>query len=295
MHVQTTSPAPSSAGDGEKSVAVGELLSIDGVDALAFAQAQVMSDVAALADGGWQWSGWLNPKGRLVAFFALARISPTRLLAWLPAGGAEALRDRLQRFVFRSKVTLSAPAGVRAVGAWGDAPQAPGPDGPTACLRLPDQGDGPPRWLWLYADVAAPERSPDAPGLDRDWRLADLRLGLPYVAAGGGNSEQFVPAWLSLQRLAAFSVGKGCYPGQEIVARMHFLGQSKRAAARIEGSGEPPAPMARVLDGDGAGVGDVVWSQAGADGGWQALAVLAEGRTDAVAAVAGSGPARAAS
>jgi folate-binding protein YgfZ len=292
MHVHTMSPTTPTGQDGDAAIVVGELLSIAGSDALPFIQAQVMSDAAALADGGWQWSGWLNPKGRLVAFFALARISSTHLLAWLPAGGAEPLRERMQRFVFRSKVALTVPAGARALGSWGDTPP-PSPGTASACLQLPDPVSGAARRLWLFADGAdaAPECSPADAALERDWRLADLQLGLPYIAAGAANSEQFVPAWLSLQRLAAFSVAKGCYPGQEIVARMHFLGQGKRAAARIRGPGPPPAAMAPVVDDGGVELGQVVWSQAGADGGWQALAVLTLGRAEAVAAIGGAGPA----
>jgi folate-binding protein YgfZ len=298
MHVHTMSPAApaTSQQDGSGAIAVGELLSITGSDALPFVQAQVMSDAAALADGGWQWSGWLTPKGRLVAFFALVRVSASHWLAWLPAGGAEALRDRLQRFVFRSKVAVAAATGTPALGIWGDAVPQAGVDAASACLQLPDPGPGPSRRLWLFADPVdarpCPSHADDA--LERRWRLADLQLGLPYVAAGAANSEQFVPAWLSLQRLDAFSVRKGCYPGQEIVARMHFLGQGKRSALRIHGPGDPPPAMSRVLDGNGDGLGDVVWSVAAGDGRWQALAVVTEGRQAQVAAVAGVGPAEAA-
>ena len=67
-----------------------------------------MNNATALADSGWHWNGWLNAKGRLVAFFALVRADAQTLLLWLPAGGAAALASSLQRFVFRAKVRLDA-------------------------------------------------------------------------------------------------------------------------------------------------------------------------------------------
>src|SRR6476659_7643291 len=83
------------------------ILAVEGVDAARFAHAQFMSDVAALADGHWQWSGWLTPKGRVVALFALLRFDAQTLWLLLPDAGPRELREALQRFVFRSKVVLS--------------------------------------------------------------------------------------------------------------------------------------------------------------------------------------------
>lgn len=266
-------------------LAGAEVIGLTGPDALAFAQAQMMSDVAALGDGDWQWSGWLTPKGRLVAFFALYRRDAQSLIAWLPAGGAEALRERWQRYVFRSKVKIEVRGDWVAIGETDVA--APAGD---AIARIEiDGGDAPSRRV-----VLAASDSPLLAGVAHDtaalnaWRLRDLRLGVPYIAAGAANSEQFVPQWLSLERLGAYGLKKGCYPGQEIVARMHYLGQSKRAAFRLIGDGAAPPPMARVFDAGGAALGDVVWSEADG-GGWQALAVLAVDKADAVAAVEGGG------
>lgn len=262
-------------------------MALTGSDALAFAQAQVMSDVSTLGDGDWQWSGWLTPKGRLVAFFALYRRDAQSLIAWLPAGGAEALRERWQRYVFRSKVKIETHDDWRAVGQVGN---ADAPADAIARLPLVDQ-HGASRTIVIAAAGSPPsvQAGEDAQSLNA-WRLRDLRLGLPYIAAGGANSEQFVPQWLSLERLGAYGLKKGCYPGQEIVARMHYLGQSKRAAFRLSGAGSAPPPMARVLDAGGAAVGDVVWSEADGSG-WQALAVLAADKAGAVAAVEGHGAA----
>lgn len=246
------------------------VLELAGPDALAFAQAQLMNDVQALDDGAWQWNGWLNPKGRLVAFFACIRRDAQTLLLWLPAGGAGELATRLQRYVFRSKVQFE-PGRWQAVGSFGDPPQAAG----ALCLAMPPDDDGMPRHLLLVPGEA---QFPTDPGLAVRWQCADLRHGVPYIGPGLPDSEQFVPQWLSLERLQAFSLRKGCYPGQEIVARMHFLGQSKRAAFLLDGPGDPPPMMTRVRAGDGS-IGEIV-SSAPAREGWLALAALVSAQVE---------------
>lgn len=257
-----------------------QLLQLHGTDAAAFLHSQVMSDAAALADGQWQWSGWLTPKGRLVAFFALYRRTAGDWLLWLPDGGAQALREQMQRFVFRSKVTLQVREDLQVIGRFtGD-----GTDNTAGVAALPvipaasDAGtDDPPSARLVLADgreavIATGNDAVDPQTLAR-WQLADLAAGIPYIGADGPASGQFVPQWLSLQQLQAFSVKKGCYPGQEIVSRMHFLGQSKRAAFRLRGPGTPPPPLARVLSAEGRALGEIAWASANGDG-WLALAVL---------------------
>lgn len=292
-----------------------EVLELRGADALAFAHAQFMNDARALNDGQWQWSGWLTPKGRLVAFFAVVRPDAQTLLVWLPAGGAMTLADRLRRFVFRSKVSIDAAPGWKAFGAFAD-PATTNPSAPdnrlendslpveppatndatpsTLTVPFPVDPDTGPRWLVLQRAQPA-EPSPDGTAIDPDavarWQRADMMLGVPYIAADTANSEQFVPQWLSLERLNAFNLKKGCYPGQEIVARMHYLGQSKRAAYSLRGEGACPGPRAAVLDADGQPIGEVVWAQYDDPSGWLAQAVLTTDRSTRVASVEGSGPA----
>lgn len=234
-----------------------------------------MNDLRSLADGQGQWSGWLTPKGRLVAFFALIRLGPDNLLLWLPDGGATALRERLQRFVFRSNVKLDVRDDLAAVGCLTDDPANINAQSALARFRI--AAEATPDRILMITDTGT--ATPLDEALEARWRLADLALGLPYIAAGADNSEQFVPQWLSLDRLDAFSVKKGCYPGQEIVARMHFLGQSKRASHRLAGSGLPPPAMARVVTSDGGNAGEIVWATA-AEGGWVALAVLSGDHAD---------------
>ena len=77
------------------------VVALDGPDATAFAQAQFINDVAALSPGHWQWNGWLTPKGRVIAVFALLKLAEDRILLLLPDTDAGELAAQLQRFVFR--------------------------------------------------------------------------------------------------------------------------------------------------------------------------------------------------
>ncbi|MFI4958920.1 MAG: folate-binding protein, partial [Lysobacterales bacterium] len=85
-----------------------ETLLIDGPDAMAFAHAQFSSNVNSLATGQWQFSAWLDPQGRVRALFHLARLADDRYLVLLRGGGAAAMVEALRRFVFRSKLNLTA-------------------------------------------------------------------------------------------------------------------------------------------------------------------------------------------
>lgn len=221
------------------------VIRLSGPDAEAFAQAQFMNDVAALAPGAWQWSGWLDAKGRIRALFALLRHAPGELLLLLMDTPAAPLCDELRRFVFRSKVRVVDEASL-GVFATFDA-MAPASDGaPCVDFTTPAQ----PRHALV---LPRGEAQPDAMA-SRRWRDLDLAHGVPRVAFGSGLP--WTPHMLSLDRLKAFSVRKGCYPGQEIVARTHFLGQSKRQLWWLSGEGLKPGLA--VLDAEGQRVGEIL-------------------------------------
>lgn len=253
-----------------------ELLAITGPDASTFAQAQFTNDVDALADGQWHWNGWLDAKGRLQALFGLLREDDQRLLAWLPAGGAGTLAMALSRFRFRSKVQIQPDPARSLVAVRGEASPGPG------VLPLPADAQLGPRHLRLVASTVAPG---DRVAVDA-WHAADLRMGLPWLHPGGPASGRFVPQWLGLERLPALSLRKGCYPGQEIVARIHYLGQSKRTGHLLAGTGTPPVAGGRVLSVEDADLGEVADAVAvGQD--WLALAALQAAAVAQVYQVAG--------
>jgi len=251
------------------------VLALHGADAVKFAHAQCMSDVAGLVPGHWQWSGWLTPKGRLIALFALAKFDEQTLWLVLPDADAAGLAAQLRRFVFRSKLTIDVRDDLVVAGAFtapSEARNARLAGDPEHGVEL-DMGaaDGP-RCLRI-ANVPVAD-DPDA--LAR-WSRFDLMHGLPRLSAD--QTEQWTPQMLALERLRAFSVKKGCYPGQEIVARTHFLGQAKRGLALLEADA-PLKPGTEVDDG-GKTLGPIVSAVSGRDN-TLALAVLPHERPTGV-------------
>ncbi len=254
---------PQAASEQEFRLPGHDVLAITGRDAVAFGQAQFMNDVAALGDGQWHWNGWLTPKGRVIALFALLRHDAETLWLLLPDAGASELATKLQRFVFRSKVRLEPRDDLHAIGCFAAPVIASGStiaqvDG---AFELDVGGDGGSRCL----RIAPTEAAPDA-ALAARWRGFDLQHGLPRLR--DAQVEAWTPQQLSLDRLRAFSVKKGCYPGQEIVARTHFLGQVKRGLALLHAGGS--IEEGTSVDAEGRNIGSVICVQ-----GDTALAVIA--------------------
>lgn len=241
------------------------LIALSGRDALAFAHAQTMNDVAALADGEWHWNGWLTPKGRVIALFALLRLDTDTVWLVLSDADADAFVAQLRRFVFRSKVTIVIRDDMRVSGRLQASDLASGnhfvrdfstgnaveTGSQTIELDMSGElgGDHPGRSLRMGPAVETPLDSIDMEQSDLKksgpelWRRADLEHGWPRLDAS--QTEQWTPQQLSLERLRAYSVKKGCYPGQEIVARTHFLGQAKRGLVLVR-SASPLASGAEL-------------------------------------------------
>ena len=242
-----------------------QVLVLEGPDASAFAQAQFANDVLALPVGHWQWNAWLTPKGRVIAVFALLKPEDERLLLVMPDADAAELATQLQRFVFRRKLKVTADAGWQVAGSFN-------PPASAQTTRIGAEADSleldygsSPRNLQLVPATTALALDTDAIAL---WRVQDLQHGLPRLSAA--QREQWTAQQLSLERLPAFSVKKGCYPGQEIVARTHFLGKAKRAATVLQV--DPGVlPGSEVLQA-GQAIGTIVAVAAGSPS--LALAVL---------------------
>jgi len=249
-----------------------ELLALSGTDAAAFAHAQFTNDVNSLALGTWQWNAWLDAQGRTRAFFALLRTAPTELLAWLPLGGAAAMRDTLSRYVLRAAVKLEARNWTLHADAADELTDAP------ADRRFATLGEDlvlglhgtSPRFARLSSTAVA---AFDTDALTR-WRRADIAAGLPLLAPE--LAGEFVPQALDLERVSAIRFDKGCYPGQEIAARLHFRGGNKRHLRPVRIEGAAPPSGTPVHDAEGTDVGRILYSAQAADATSIALAIVNE-------------------
>ena len=197
---------------------------------VSFRAGPVHGDVAALAPGRWQWNGWLTPKGRTIALFALLKLDEADLRLLLADAAPEGFAEALSRFVFRSKLRIGYETGLHVAGGF-HAPRSAHASafariGGDEGIELDLGGDGGARTLRVGAEPGAQDADVAA-----RWKAFDLAHGLPRLDPA--QSGQWTPQQLSLERLHAYSVKKGCYPGQEIVARTHFLGQAKRGLFRL--------------------------------------------------------------
>lgn len=266
-----------------------QLLEISGADAVAFAHAQFSNDVNALAVGHWQWNAWLSAQGRVRFFFMLWRDAEDCLHLLLRGGDAEAMRAALARFMFRAKISLRVIVDAQACGCDETEAQAalgalPGNDtlarrsGSTG-LRLPGSNR---RCLLLSAPGAASIAAASSDEALECWRLDDIRAGLPELAPA--LEDQLLPQWLGLERLGTINVRKGCYPGQEVMARLHFKGGNKRGLYRIQLRCEVlPAPGTPLL---------ATTNPMPADSGMLVMAAWSGvGRAEALAVLAGAAPA----
>lgn len=266
------------------------LLRVGGDDAGDFLQNQLTVDLRSLGADRSMLAGYCNPKGRLLCIFRITR-EETGWVLQLPSGLREATMERLRRYVLRAKVELSVDTRV-GIGVCGKtvargleriAVELPVGDGGVAhsgestITRL--SGDGRPRFqivgpvdscVSLWEKLG---RHATAVG-SWTWARLDILAGTPTLSAS--TCETFIPQMVNLDLLGGVSFRKGCYPGQEIVARMHYLGKLKQRMARFRVDAEDrPLPGDRVYTrGNGAPTGTVVDAQPGPGSGWDLLAVV---------------------
>lgn len=264
------------------------LLEVSGADAEQFLQGQFTNDVRQVTPGHCQLSAWCTHKGRvIVSFYLLAHESAYYLL--LPHEQLPAVQKRLQMFVLRSQVQLrdaSADKVCFAVaGDDGGLSKHSGqelPDAPysgvyqdgVSLFRFP----GTARFLVFAAQDKAGSLwtalRAEARAVSFDsWQLLDILAGIPLV--GAASAEAFVPQMLNFQALGGVNFKKGCYTGQEVVARSQYLGKIKRSLyiAHLE---TDPAPQEgeALFTPEGEEAGKIVNTQPHPEGGYVLLAVL---------------------
>jgi hypothetical protein len=266
------------------------LLQISGADALVFLQGQVTNDVKQLNGQIAHHSGYCNPKGRLLALF-LAFAHKDHIHLQLPKELIAPIAKRLKMYVMRSKVEIEDVSdsiikiglnGAKAIELLNPLfSQIPQNDYELvtlekgALIKLP--GNQPRFEIFtdianasaIWNSLAQHTKIADA----AYWELLEIQAGIPEVYAK--TQEEFVPQMLNLDLLNGINFKKGCYTGQEIVARTHYLGTVKRRTqlAHIDGATQPKAGD-DVLNSSGDIIGKVVRCSPSYNGGYDLLAEL---------------------
>lgn len=254
------------------------LITVSGEDAASFLHTQLTNDVQNLGVAQARLAGYCSPKGRLQATFLMWK-SGDSIFLQLPRELQAALQKRLQMFVMRAKAKLADANATHAIlGFAGDAagtalaPWFPAlPDAPYgkidnqhgSLIRVAD-ADGAPRYQWITSPETAiaawPLLSASLPALAAQaWRLSEIQAGIPQITLA--TQEQFVPQMINFEVVGGVNFKKGCYPGQEIVARSQYLGKLKRravlasvaatgiaAATEVFSSNDPDQPCGMIVN-----------------------------------------------
>ena len=258
-----------------------------------FLQGQFTNDISQVTENLSQLSSYCTPKGRMLANFRIFKRGET-LYLMLPYPLLEPVLNRLRMFIMRSKVTLEDAS---------DALMQFGFSGPQAeeqlktitgsipcdindCIqydnysiirthgtepRFEIYGDlNAMRQLWQSLDVDA------TPVGAHIWELLNIRAGIPVIVPE--TVEAFVPQMANMSLIGGINFKKGCYTGQEIVARMHYLGKLKKRMYRISvDTKEAPKAGDKIFAENstaGTGTGTIVSAELNADGVYEALAVI---------------------
>lgn len=274
------------------------LIAASGPEARGFLQSQLSNDAKLISASQGQLSGYCSPKGRLLAVFTVIQLADDDFALILPAALTTSTLKRLKMFVLRSKLVLrDASSELPALGLIGERASAaldrlgfsvPATDYGTArhegCWLLRRPGPVPRFELRGSSERLSALKAalPLPTATATDWALAELLAGIPQVTAE--TVEHFVPQTIDLDRAGGVSFTKGCYPGQEIVARVHYLGRVKQRLhlAGCDSHAPPGAPVFTSEPGSQA-IGELMATAPLATGGYGlsfALQLDQAGRSD---------------
>ncbi len=267
------------------------LIECSGEDAQSFLHGQLSNDVKQLTPARSEYAAYCSAQGRMLANFLLWQEAQAYFLQ-LARSLAPAVQKRLGMFVLRAKVKLLDASESRLIlGLAGNAAAAALQEFfpvlpqqahqvvrdpangtlialPGARFQLVAEPESAERLWRKLAAVLTPVGAPC-------WEWLEIRNGLPLITPA--TQEQFVPQMANMELIGAVNFQKGCYPGQEIVARTQYLGQLKRRMVLAHVAGETPPKAGDELfssDLDGQASGMVVNAQAAPEGGYDLLAVV---------------------
>jgi folate-binding protein YgfZ len=269
------------------------VIGVGGEDSQTFLQGQTTNDVRLAADRA-QHNSLCTPKGRMLANFLLWRDADGYFLQ-LPATLQAGIQKRLTMYVLRSKVKLrdasdeSVRLGVAGAGAEAILQAAVGalPSDIMGVARH-DKGTIIRLGATRFEIVAPPEQGPAlweefsklaTPVGSACWEWLEIHAGIPVILPQ--TQEQFTPQMANFEVIGGVSFNKGCYTGQEIVARTQYLGKVKRRMylAHLDSDSEPQP--GEELFGAEPPAGMVVNAQPAPDGGYDLLAVIPTGSVEA--------------
>jgi len=234
------------------------VITVTGDEAAVFLQNLLTNDVNQLSPKSCQISAMCNPKGRLLALFVLIKTADGYQLV-LPESQCAFLSQRLQMFKLRSKVDIAYSEELQVCGVLGNAQL------PTA-ITLPSQS----RALLIAsseqmaAELEALLNDGCQLASESSWHVAGIEAGIPLIVPE--SRELFTAQQLNLDLIGGVSFRKGCYPGQEVVARLHYLGEPKRRLFNaVANTKSIPAVGETVNDIEGAVIGHIVQAIQGHD------------------------------
>jgi hypothetical protein len=207
-----------------------------GSDAGSFLHGQVSADVLGLDSGDSTFACYCEPKGRVLALMLVHRVGEEYFVIMSDTLVAS-VSQRLELYVMRSDVMIEVLSDHMVSGLYAD--KIPEPASTSTCaMRLA----GSSQWLLVTShDTAANTNTVS----QADWKISELQLGITWL--NPGTSGQFLPQWLGFEELGAVNYHKGCYPGQEIVARTHYLGKVKRHPRLLNSKlAFDPEPMDKI-------------------------------------------------
>lgn len=270
-----------------------------------FLDGQLSQNVDDITDSQSRRAAACNPKGRAYALMQLAAIGDD-VLVQMPSSIADDVMAHLNKFLmlFR-KTEMTALSQARVFGLWGqetasridakaDTLSQSG-DSLTLChedaaygklIRVMDTAEGCARFEYWHltaeADIPVPGSDafrPDQKHTEADWAAAEISAGV--VQLSSGSVDSYIPQMLNWQHVDGIHFKKGCYTGQEVIARMYFLGQLKKSVFRLRSENMSDAPETGTgIFANGKTVGEVINAVCFDNGQWEMLAVIKHSALD---------------